>query len=382
MFGSMKDEIYLRESVRPDYREPPDPVVVVDLFSGCGGLTLGLAEAARAVGRGLDVALAVDFDPEAAAVFRANFPGALVEPRGVQEIFDGDLGTSLTSVERKWRSELGRIDVLQGGPPCQGHSDLNNHTRRDDPRNVFYERIGRAAEVLEPQVVLIENVPPVRNDKGRVVDRVLEILEGCGYVTGDRVIDFHRLGVPQRRKRHTILALQGSLELDPSLILHALASGPRLGEGRDLSWAIGDLQDIVDPASLDVPSRMSSDNAKRAGWLIRKAEVDLPNSLRPPCHQGDHSYGSMYGRLSWDKPAQTITSGYGSMGQGRYLHPSQKRTITPHEAARIQFFPDWFDFTASGAVSKRGAWATMIGNAVPPKLTMELGRVLLPHLTV
>jgi DNA (cytosine-5)-methyltransferase 1 len=88
----------------------------------------------------------------------------------------------------------------------------------------------------------------------------------------------------------------------------------------------------------------------------------------------------MYGQLKWDEPAQTITTGFGSMGQGRYVHPSRPRTLTPHEAARLQFFPDWFDFTAGGTQMRRGVWATMIGNAVPPKLTMELGRILLPQL--
>lgn len=86
------------------------------------------------------------------------------------------------------------------------------------------------------------------------------------------------------------------------------------------------------------------------------------------------------GGAQLELPAQTVTSGFGSMGQGRYVHPSRRRTLTPHEAARIQFFPDWFDFTARGVVRHRMAWANMIGNAVPPKLAMELGHILLPHL--
>ncbi len=84
------------------------------------------------------------------------------------------------------------------------------------------------------------------------------------------------------------------------------------------------------------------------------------------CHRDpNHKYKSMYGRLDWDKPAQTITTGFGSPGQGRYLHPSQLRTLTPHEAARLQFFPDWYDFRS---VTKRKRLQEMVGNAVPPKL--------------
>lgn len=85
----------------------------------------------------------------------------------------------------------------------------------------------------------------------------------------------------------------------------------------------------------------------------------------------------MYGRLQWEKPAQTLTTGFGSMGQGRYVHPSQERTITPHEAARLQTFPDFFGFSAANT---RSAWARMIGNAVPPLLSCNVGAVGIPQL--
>jgi len=100
-------------------------------------------------------------------------------------------------------------------------------------------------------------------------------------------------------------------------------------------------------------------------WLLDNNAFDLPNRLRPPCHQGDHSYVSMYGRLKWDEPAQTITSGYGSLGQGRFMHPTLPRTLTPHEAARLQGFPDYFTF---GSALTRTEAAVIIGNAVPPAL--------------
>lgn len=375
---SRGDSTFLRSTARPSYEQLPDPIVIVDLFSGCGGLTLGLAEAARRESRGIDVALAMDFDPEIRKVYARNFPKANVpeERAAVEERFDGELGAKSTQTERDTTRDIDHVDWLVGGPPCQGHSDLNNHTRRDDPRNRFYERMARATEVLEPRVVLIENVPPVRNDKGRVVDDATRSIEDAGYLVADDVVSMLDIGVAQSRKRHTVLAIHQDLGIDPEGILESLGSR----EARDLRWAIGDLEQ-VDASPLDVPSRMSPENQERVAWLHEEPDrVDLPNDLRPKCHQGTHSYKSMYGRLQWDKPAQTITSGYGSMGQGRYVHPTQPRTLTSHEAARIQFFPDWFDFTAGGTVMKRGTWATMIGNAVPPKLTMELGRKLIPLL--
>jgi DNA (cytosine-5)-methyltransferase 1 len=119
---------------------------------------------------------------------------------------------------------------------------------------------------------------------------------------------------------------------------------------------------------------LSAENLARARFLLTTGLVDLPNSLRPACQRVDHKYKSMYGRLSWDRPAQTMTTGFGSPGQGRYLHPSKPRTLTPHEAARIQFFPDWYDFSA---IQHRNHLARAIGNAVPPKLAFVLALYLL-----
>jgi DNA (cytosine-5)-methyltransferase 1 len=370
-----QDQEFLRSTERPPYETGEPQVRVVDLFSGCGGMTLGVAESAHELGIGVDVTLAVDFDEAIARVYGYNFPKARVEAKGVEEIFDGQLSDRLTPDERTWKAKIGPVSWLQGGPPCQGHSDLNNHTRRDDPRNEFYGRMARAAEVLAPHVVVVENVPTVRNDKGQVVQRAISVLERAGYRVADEVMSLAEVGVPQRRRRHTLLAVK-DLAVDPQAILSSIGDSPK----RDLKWAIEDLIEVDDPSPLDTPSRMSVDNLARIEYLRQNELFDLPNAQRPDCHQGDHSYKSMYGRLKWDEPAQTITSGFGSMGQGRYVHPSESRTLTPHEAARIQFFPDWFDFTGGGVEMRRGIWATMIGNAVPPKLTMELGRALLPHL--
>src|SRR5262249_12176423 len=127
--------------------------------------------------------------------------------------------------------------------------------------------------------------------------------------------------------------------------------------------------------AIDTPSAATERNQKRMTWLINHDRYDLPNRLRPTCHRGEHTYVSMYGRLRWNEPAQTITSGFGSMGQGRYVHPGLPRTITPHEAARLQMLPD---FTAVSVARTRSLMARLIGNAVPPPLsTMITQSVLL-----
>lgn len=356
----------LRAVTRPDFETGEHALTVVDLFAGCGGLTLGAAVAARALGLALDVRLAVDMEAAATAVYGANFPKARVETASVDDFFDGPLGEGFTDLEAATAEAVGTLSLLMGGPPCQGHSNLNNHTRRDDPKNALYARMARAAEVLRPAAVMIENVPSVRHDIGDVVGTTRAYLNRAGYTVADATLPLHPLGVAQLRKRHVMLAVaEGGA--DPGAVLNALAA--RQPEpARDLRWAIGDLVD-AQPVGYDVPPRASAENARRMQFLLDRGEYDLPNSERPKCHQGEHSYKSMYGRLRWDRPAQTVTSGFGSIGQGRYMHPERARALTPHEAARVQGFPDYFTFDG---VLRRADLATMIGNAVPPVLAREI----------
>lgn len=367
------DARFLKTRDRPDFEAGSGRRVrLVDLFSSGGGLTLGIAEAARRLGRGTWIKAAVELDREAANVYETNFPNANVLVRDVRELFDGVLGEPLTAGEEQLASEIGPVDILVAGPPCQGHSDLNNHTRRNDPRNLLYLRAVRAVEVLAPQLVLIENVPTVRHDVGEAIPLATEALEDAGYSVKTDVVDLLDLGVPQRRRRHVVLASRKEVDLDAIL---ALKISCALHGARSVDWAIRDLENIEADTGIDSPSRPTEENRKRMEYLVETGEADLPNHLRPDCHQHeDHSYISMYGRLSWDLPAQTITTGFGSMGQGRYVHPSKARTITPHEAARLQTLPDFFDL---GADHRRKTWAHVIGNAVPPLLGVYLGGALL-----
>lgn len=357
----------LRGEVRPNFECSSPVLSVVDLFAGCGGLTLGVAQAASRKNLGIEVRLAVDSEGTPIRVFGQNFPTAKTEVALVESLFDGDLGSDLTPTERRTRSSIGNVDLILGGPPCQGHSSLNNHTRRADPKNRLYLRMARAAEVLKPSVVVIENVPAVVHDSEHVVKVATASLHNAGYVVTDAVVELIRVGVPQRRKRHILVAARRDSVREGLEFASLLTFDER--PSRTLRWAIGDLEHAGSRSWLDVPSRASIQNVQRMTWLFENDAYDLPNSLRPPCHQGKHSYNSMYGRLRWDRPAQTITSGFGSIGQGRFVHPSQPRSLTPHEAARIQGFPDYFTFEAAAG---RKELAVIIGNAVPPQLTESL----------
>jgi len=372
-----EDQAFLRQKKKPSIPNPTGLVRTVDLFAGAGGMTEGLEESAGRLGLSLEIALAVESDEDVAAIYELNQPEANLRKVNLASLFDGALGSAATAIEKKVAKEVGSCEILLGGPPCQGHSDLNNHTRREDPKNALYLLMARAAEILEPDIVVIENVGPVQWDKGGVVNQTKKTLREKNYEVAGRVIDLRRVGVPQRRHRYLLIASRVET-FDPDTALDNLTATLGDHPDRDLRWSIGDLEEITSETTFDSPSKATPTNAKRINYLFNNEEWDLPNSRRPGCHKDKgHSYVSMYGRLRWNEPAQTITTGFGSMGQGRYVHPSRHRTITPHEAARLQTFPDSFVF---GKETRRGVLAKVIGNAVPPLLMIRLGNLILPRL--
>jgi DNA (cytosine-5)-methyltransferase 1 len=343
-------------------------LTVADLFSGCGGLSLGVLEGARRAGRSASMALAIDFEQAPLDVLRESL-GDRVSTTTNADL--GELravGSRRSSVERQLLSAAEGVDILVAGPPCQGHSALNNHTRHDDARNDLYLAVIRAAELLTPPVVIVENVRGIGRDKRRSVERSRRELSRMGYAVEEYRVDLSDVGAPQRRIRHVLVATERPFHWQtPKRV------------ARTVAWAITDLLEVEGTTPYNTASIPSPDNLARMRWLLDNDEYDLPNPRRPRCHQSDHSYFSMYGRLRWNQPAQTITSGYGSMGQGRFVHPSRARTLTPHEAARLQFLPD---FLQIGRDPRRGAWARMIGNAVPPVLTISLAQALLVQAVV
>jgi len=343
-------------------------VRVADLYSGCGGLSLGAREACTALGRQFKSVLAVDEDKDSLEVYRRNFAPQVVHSDDIWKLLTGEIGEHLHSEEKALAKQIGTIDLLLAGPPCQGHSDLNNHTRRNDKRNHLYERVARFAEVAGPAWIIIENVPTVVHGKEKSLERTTRRLNQLGYHVSNEIVNLSLLGVPQKRKRHVVVAsLVNQISINNVIELYTVKE-------RSLKWAIGDLEYEKPIGIFRTPSALHKNNLRRIEYLMETDTYDLPNSLRPICHQNNHSYLSMYGRLHYDKPAQTITSGFSSPGQGRYIHPTRWRTLIPHEAARLQFFPDSFDFSS---VTMRGSLANMIGNAVPMLLSLVLCLALL-----
>ena len=357
--ASASHTAWLRRSSRVE--STASPITVADLFSGCGGLSVGAHEAARAVGRHARHVLAVDNNEHALGVFGDNFPEAELHSAGIETLLDGELGEPLTRRERALRSRFGGLDLALGGPPCQGNSDLNNHTRRADPRNALYLRMARFAEVVRPKLLVVENVPGVAHDRSDVVPRTRRALQERGYSVSTGLLTATSVGAAQQRRRHVLMASRVSDNPPNVAAVTDLFARP----ARPVWDVICDL-DVSGDAAFNTAASHRPVNVARIAYLFAHDLYELPNHQRPDCHRlKPHRYGSVYGRMRPNQPAPTITSGFGSTGQGRFAHPYRERTLTPHEAARVQGFPDWFSFAAAPG---RRALQEMIGNAVPSQL--------------
>lgn len=346
----------------------------VDLFCGCGGLSYGIEKAALEFNVQAMCALAIDSKESALNVYKDNIlheEGA-IKNVDITEVFGVGSNTKEIVSDNSILNGIGKIDILVAGPPCQGHSNLNNSTRRNDPRNNLYLACVNAVEILNPSLVIIENVTSVIHSKENVVELSENKLKKLGYYCRQIRVDFLNLGIPQSRKRHVLIASKNKKFID-SIALHL--GGKQIPK---LTEFLSDLRIDKDSIMFD-SGRLSSDNNQRVNYLFDTNEYDLPDRLRPKCHrEKSHSYKSVYGRLDWNKPAQTLTSGYGSMGQGRYIHPSEKRTLNSREASRIQGFPDYYSFST---VKKVTDLRVMIANAVPPQLSFRLTQMFLESTT-
>jgi DNA (cytosine-5)-methyltransferase 1 len=359
----------------------------VDLFSSVGGLSQGFMQAAAALGRRTVPLAAVDNDKDALEVYRHNHSPNRTVPKSVTDLVDFALDFSHdtpkfrrppTFTSPQAASIFDNVTVLLAGPPCQGHSTLNNKSRGDDPRNLLYLAVPALAIATSAPLVIIENVANVVNDRYGVVKAAHGMLKNHGYYVTDGLVDVSKLGWPQTRKRFFMIASSRPLSTNLSAFLrdHAQTTRP-------VSWALNDLNGLANTDVDDMfnsSSQLSADNQKRVQWLFESDERrDLPDELRPVCHQNGHTYPAVYGRMDSDKPSGTITGGFLSPGRGRFIHPNEPRGLTPHEGARIQGFSDAFDFVINERV-KRTQLAQWIGNAVPPPMAFYVSMLALTGL--
>lgn len=362
---------YLRGKVPRAVQPKGGTLHTVDLFSGAGGLALGARQLAHELGVRPVVELVADVDADAVDVYAANHDVRNRSVQSVKSLLDYSVrSTSGGSrflylpeiVDEQLLNSMSKVDVVLAGPPCQGHSNLNNHSRREDPRNSLYLTVPAFAVAARAPICVIENVPSVVHDYKDVVTIAQQLLESEGYGVETGVFSASDMGWPQTRKRHVMVARRGA----PPLSLDEVGAVLRRTETLSAWWAIADLAGIESSQAIDQQTELSPENHTRIEWLFDNDAYDLDLLERPPSHRNGTSYVSVYGRIRKDAPAQTVTTGFMSPGRGRYVHPTERRVITAHEAARLQGFPDNYRFevdpTKPPTRSKLAKW---IGDAVP-----------------
>lgn len=319
----------------------------VDLFSGMGGLSLGLEKA------GFKVLAAVECETLAAAAYKLNHTSTRLYQRDVREI-------SPRSLLRQIGLRRGELDLLAGCPPCQGFSSmrtLNGARRVLDHRNDLVITFGEYVRALLPKTVLMENVPGLVGD-ARLEDLV-ELLRTLGYKTPTvGVLDAAQYGVPQRRRRALLMASRFSVVSFPTptrrtrTVRETICDLPLPGRSGD-------------PAHDRIP-RHSDDVLS----IIREiphdggSRLDLGPDRQLPCHRRMTGFKDVYGRMRWDDVAPTITSGCVNPSKGRFIHPDQNRSITLREAALLQSFPRRYKIPLVRGLNPA---AVLVGNAFPPE---------------
>ncbi len=332
----------------------------VDFFAGAGGLSLGLVQA------GLEPVFACDSMELACVTHRANL-GNHVQVADMRLLTDRDvLGQA--------GLDVGQIDIVAGGPPCQGFSTQRRGNRTDD-RNDLVLTFAQLALDLQPKMILLENVPGLLGARGHnVTGALFGLLESRGYDHDSTVLNAADFGVPQNRRRAIVVAW------DPGRVKPFSFPLPTHSQQRvTVRDAIADLPEPPDDFTEHPKYRnhtrvkMSARNIERIGFVpAGGGRLDIPEDLQLDCHRGvAHRHLDVYGRMRWDEPGPTITAMFDNFTRGRFAHPSEDRSITGREGARLQSFPDWFEFEGP----KKDV-ARQIGNAVPPLLAESLGRQL------
>jgi DNA (cytosine-5)-methyltransferase 1 len=332
----------------------------IDLFSGSGGLTLGLKKA------GFKVIAGVELDSLSAESYRKNHCGVRLWEEDIR-------GIDLAAVMDELGIEQGELDLLAGCPPCQGFSTIRTHRKSvavEDPRNALVAEFIRFAVGIKPKTIMLENVPGLVSYGG--FTEVVAKLKDIGYSCDYKVFDAADYGVPQRRKRLVLVgSLKGAIRLAKAstktlCVRDAIASLPAAAQSGDA------LHDVIERRSERVAAIIK---------LVPKNGGDrsmLPAKYQLECHKACPGFRDVYGSMAWDEVAPTITSGCTNPSKGRFLHPEQDRAITPREAALLQGFPRKYFFSIQRG--KDGA-ARLIGNAFPPefarRFAAEIYKVLL-----
>lgn len=341
----------------------------IDLFCGSGGVTQGLIAA------GWNVVVACDNDATASQTYRDNHRKT--------HFVEGDIQSDVVVNQIVRAAKRKKIHLLVICAPCQPFSSQNRHRGNDQREELIIRALAVVAKI-KPALVFFENVPGLASAAYRgIVSEVHRRLTALGYVVSEPMVkDAADFGVPQRRRRCIMLAaksagaLKAFVDADVTRALKTVRSAisdlPKLQSG-----------EVSEDDLLHRARRHQQIAIERLGHIPHDggSRKSLPAHLELSCHKGRlTSFSDVYGRMSWDSVAPTLTTGCTDLTRGRFAHPEQDRAITMREAARLQTFPDYYKFNGNPSQVSR-----QIGNAVPPAMVtafvpaLEAALSIKPH---
>ncbi|WP_119182632.1 DNA cytosine methyltransferase [Exiguobacterium sp. OS-77] len=346
---------------------------VIDLFSGVGGFSLGFEKA------GFDIVLANEYDAEIAKSYMFNHPST--------KMIIGDI-TDL-DYEHEFSDYVGGIDVIVGGPPCQGFSQKGQRKTILDERNFLFQYFVKAVSYIQPKYFVMENVPNLfTSEKGFFKNELENLFNELGYDLSMGVMNASDYGVPQHRRRAIVI---GKKHGKPPLL------PPKLGKSVTIWDAISDLAYLSSGEGAEQQEYLFSIQSSYQELMRRYSDILYnhiatnhsslalerlalipPNGGKeflPKEHLTKSIYSGTWSRMVKDEMSVTITTRFDTPSSGKFTHPFLNRAITVREAARIQSFPDFFRFIGS-----KSSQMKQVGNAVPPLMAQCIASAILDDL--
>lgn len=346
----------------------------IDLFAGCGGFSCGFEKA------GFNIISAVEFDKNIAKSYENNHSNVDV------------IADDIKNVDNNETFKVGSADIIIGGPPCQGFSMAGARIRNgfmDDPRNYLFKHYFNVVKIVRPKIFILENVKGILTlNGGKIFEEIKKIFEdpdnfdGKPYKIQYKVIKVKEFGIPQNRERVIIIGAQIDFDLEKEIEKtkkEILKDIPTFFDKVSVWDAISNLPSPTDDGDIEVikfdsnyqkflksnnkivKNHYKTKHSEKAIDRMKKIKVNENYTSLNEDIKSVHS-GS-YGRLDPNGIAPTITTRFDTPSGGRFIHPFENRTLTAREAARIQSFPDDFEFYGT-----KSCVCKQIGNAVPPKL--------------
>ena len=361
-------ELFKRILIRKRQDAIPTDFRILDLFCGAGGLSWGLHK-----NRNFKTAVALDFDEKAAETFKKNMPEAEVI---VGDITDTAIKEKIVNISRERN-----VNMLVGGPPCQGYSMKGKKLGLKDPRNFLFREYLSLVDQLQPDVFVIENVKGLLlASNGWFKDQIVSTIESMGYRIKYGVMNAADYGVPQSRERAIFIC---SKYMDISLPLATVEKHTTVRDAiSDLSYlesGEGDFeQDYIKEAESDYQiarregskklyNHKASNHKPIAIEKLKMIPPEQGKEFLPEEMHGNQQFKTTWGRLKWDDVSPTIDTRFDASSNGTNNHPYLNRAITPREAARLQSFDDTFIFYGSKVYIRK-----QIGNAVPPLMAKAI----------